>query len=495
MSLRRRTQPQTGPWTPSRLGGALQLWLDATDSTTLTTTGSSVSQWRDKSSYGNNASQTTAALQPTLTSTAINGLPALSLSSDQLDIPSLVLTGQGYTFFAAATMTTSTASNGRLLAAKATGIFSDAFYPTNWTILMRSGTSANLTAVHNSVQLSNIGSVSYSTPFIVDSELNAGVRIFINGTAAGSSATSSDLNTTAGVRIGNDMEGSNGTQYWNGLIGEIICGRELSDAEKQLVRGYLAWKWGTTASLPNDHPYKSNSSLFILPPYTIPLVSYNFQDSTAADGTSANGGTLTNVGSGGSALNGLVSGPDITWTTGYEGRALSVFRTTDPNGTSFSGVKTAVPNASLNSINNFTIMARLKAITGSSNLGEFFHAGVFDVNENLIASLYANNNAVRVAIYPESASSNNPNVVNTVLKSPTTTWTHYCVTYDGTTTTIYIDGTSSASSTAVSGNLRQLGNRTIFIGTSYGIISGQVDDFRLYSTVLTQAEIAAIASS
>jgi hypothetical protein len=459
----------------------------------MTTTASSVSQWRDKSSYGNNASQTTAALQPTLTSNAINSLPALSLSSDQLDIPSLVLTGQGYTFFVAATMTTSTASNGRLLAAKAAGVFGDAFDPTSWTILMRSGTSANLTAVQNSVQPTNIGSVSYSTPFIVDSELNAGVRIFINGTAAGSSATSSDLNTTAGVRIGNDMEG--GTQYWNGLVGEIICGRGLSAAEKQLVRGYLAWKWGTTASLPSDHPYKSNSSLFIIPPYTIPLVSYNFQDSTAADGTNANGGTLTNVGSGGSALNGLVSSPDITWTTGYEGRALSVFRTTDPNGTSFSGVKTAAPNASLNSINNFTIMARLRAITGSSNLGEYFNAGVFDVNENLIASLYANNNAVRVAIYPESASNNNPNVVSTTLKSPTTTWTHYCVTYDGTTTTIYTDGTSSASSTAVSGNLKQLGNRTILIGSSYGIVSGQIDDFRLYSTALTQAEIAAIASS
>jgi hypothetical protein len=320
MSLRRRTQPQTGPWTPSRLGGALQLWLDAADSTTLTTTASSVSQWRDKSGYGNNASQATAALQPTLTSTAINDLPALSLSSDQLDIPSLVLTGQGYTFFVAATMTTSTASNGRLLAAKATGVFGDAFDPTSWTILMRSGTSANLTAVHNSVQPSNIGSVSYSTPFIVDSELNAGVRIFINGTAAGSSATSSDLNTTAGVRIGNDMEGSGGTQYWNGLIGEIICGRELSDAEKQLVRGYLAWKWGTTASLPNDHPYKSNSSLFIIPPYTIPLVSYNFQDSTAADGTSANGGTLTNVGGGGTALNGTIQ--QCTWQQGYTGRGL-----------------------------------------------------------------------------------------------------------------------------------------------------------------------------
>jgi hypothetical protein len=225
-----------------------------------------------------------------------------------------------------------------------------------------------------------------------------------------------------------------------------------------------------------------------------PLVSYNFNDSASADGTSANGGTLANAGSGGSALNGLISGPNITWTTGYSGRALSILSTTDPNGT-YSTVKTATPNTSLNSLNNFTIMARLKAITGNSNLGEFFHVAIFDVNENIILSLYANNNTVRVVIYPESASSPNTNVVSTTLKSPATTWTHYAVSYDGTTTRIYTDGTLSASSTAVSGNLKQLGNRTILIGSGYGIISGQVDDFRLYSTVLTQAEIAAIASS
>jgi hypothetical protein len=225
-----------------------------------------------------------------------------------------------------------------------------------------------------------------------------------------------------------------------------------------------------------------------------PLIAYNFNDSAAANGTSANGGTLANAGSGGSALNGLISGPNITWTTGYSGRALSILSTTDPNGT-YSAVKTATPNTSLNSLNNFTIMARLKAITGNSNLGEYFHVAIFDVNENIILSLYANNNTARVVIYPESASSPNTSVVSTTLKSPATTWTHYAVSYDATTTRIYTDGTLSVSSTAVSGNLKQLGNRTILIGSGYGIISGQVDDFRLYSTVLTQAEIAAIASS
>jgi hypothetical protein len=42
------------PFKPTDIGGC-QLWLDAADATTLTLTGSIVTQWRDKSGSGNNA--------------------------------------------------------------------------------------------------------------------------------------------------------------------------------------------------------------------------------------------------------------------------------------------------------------------------------------------------------------------------------------------------------------------------------------------------------
>jgi hypothetical protein len=50
-------------WTPAQLATAL--WLDAADATTITLNGVSTSQWADKSGNGRNATQATAANQPT----------------------------------------------------------------------------------------------------------------------------------------------------------------------------------------------------------------------------------------------------------------------------------------------------------------------------------------------------------------------------------------------------------------------------------------------
>ncbi len=522
MSLRRRTQPQTGPWTPSRLGGAIQLWLDATDSTTLTTTSSSVTQWRDKSGYGNNASQATAALQPTLTSTAINGLPALSFASDQLEIPSLVLTGQGHSFFAAATMTASTSNNGRLLSSRNLGESGDALGATSWTILMRNASAATLNSFYNfaGLTLTSGANITYGTPFIADAEFNAGIRLFVNGIQGGANTAtdtvSANLNTTAGVRIGNDMESGSAGQYWNGFIGEIIYGKNLSDAEEQLIRGYLAWKWGTTASLPSDHPYKTNSSLFIIPPYTIPLVSYNFNDSTVADGTSANGGTLTNVGSGGSALNGTIQ--QCTWQQGYSGRGLGFLRKEVASIAATDRVLIA-NNSALNLTTGATITCWYK--NNATTFDQGILGGLLS-GEDDIFSLWARGDGSSTNLYAyvqSQAPVGSPGAVSTNFMAGSVTniqnWNHYAASYQsaGTSTSgvlrIYINGVlrttlNSATSAeyyaqgdfSYTGNLRFVSGAPDFgfAPPGYGL-DGSLDDVRLYSTVLTQAEIAAIASS
>ena len=51
---------------------------------------------------------------------------------------------------------------------------------------------------------------------------------------------------------------SNITRAWNGSFSEwIFTDGTESLAIEQKIEGYLAHKWGTTSSLPNDHPYKS----------------------------------------------------------------------------------------------------------------------------------------------------------------------------------------------------------------------------------------------
>jgi hypothetical protein len=51
---------------------------------------------------------------------------------------------------------------------------------------------------------------------------------------------------------------SGGGRYWTGDIAEmLVYNSALSDADRQKVEGYLAWKWGLQASLPVGHPYTS----------------------------------------------------------------------------------------------------------------------------------------------------------------------------------------------------------------------------------------------
>jgi hypothetical protein len=57
-----RRWPGAVAWTPAQI--PTSLWLDATDTSTITLNGSTVSQWNDKSGNGRNATQATAANQP-----------------------------------------------------------------------------------------------------------------------------------------------------------------------------------------------------------------------------------------------------------------------------------------------------------------------------------------------------------------------------------------------------------------------------------------------
>jgi hypothetical protein len=43
----------------------------------------------------------------------------------------------------------------------------------------------------------------------------------------------------------------------HGVIGEIIMVQTTDTTTRQKIEGYLAWKWGLQANLPNDHPYKN----------------------------------------------------------------------------------------------------------------------------------------------------------------------------------------------------------------------------------------------
>jgi hypothetical protein len=88
----------SGLWTPLELSPLL--WLDAADTTTITASSGSVSQWNDKSGNGNNVSQGNAANQPTTGIATIDGKNVISYDGNDDLLSGSSITFTGLTMFA-----------------------------------------------------------------------------------------------------------------------------------------------------------------------------------------------------------------------------------------------------------------------------------------------------------------------------------------------------------------------------------------------------------
>jgi hypothetical protein len=226
------------PWTPAAITTAL--WFDAADSSTITASGGSISQWNDKSGNTRNISQATAGLQPAYQTNIQNGLPAVYeagddylLNASAISIRSLILllkwedtTGDWRTIVSGAT----SGGDG------------------NW-----SGNTAPGNPMFGSFSSSEIRS---GTGHINGSSLSPGswVRYTSNTIHAITTQTSN-----VDVRLwGGDRVVEFPTRGFKGWYYEIIAfASSVSTTNRQLCEGYLAWKWGMVASLPADHPYKN----------------------------------------------------------------------------------------------------------------------------------------------------------------------------------------------------------------------------------------------
>jgi hypothetical protein len=240
-------------FSPTSITG-LQLWMDGSDLSSMTfSSGSNISQWRDKSGLGNHA---TATGSPVLTGNSINGYQAIVLASGKYFTGSTSVTGTTLTVFSVA-KTTRTLPNGGLdqrLVSLANGANVDYGRADGVIALFNQGSSSSITTYRVA---SVAGStITTNTAFQVVCKYNGTTGyLWKDGTSGGSSASSGTFGVTK-YGIGNQANPT--TEYWIGSIGEVlIYNVALTDTQRQLVEGYLAWKWGLQASLPADHPYKS----------------------------------------------------------------------------------------------------------------------------------------------------------------------------------------------------------------------------------------------
>jgi hypothetical protein len=249
--------------------GSLQIWLDANDQTSLSVSGVSVTQWRDKSGNANNS--TTVIGTPILNQKAINGFSAIRVQTGSYFYFSPLATSANTTTvsaFVVANLSNSPANTfGRLLSFgnTADGTNNFDFQTVGNFIFCRENVNQQMAIYRNSLAGPNVTmNVTYEQPFLMNAVFDGtNCSSFLNGTA-NTSFSSAGTFTFNQLGIGvNINTKSSPADVHSGLVGEVIVYYSaLSTNQRQQIEGYLAWKWGLVGNLPSTHPFK----LFPPPP-------------------------------------------------------------------------------------------------------------------------------------------------------------------------------------------------------------------------------------
>jgi hypothetical protein len=235
------------------------MWMDAADSSTnsMTLSGSTVTVWKDKSGLGNNT--TARSGTSTLTSSAINGKSAISMAGGYFTGPfATANTGNQLHAFGVMTIDSSSGQWPRPLALGRPGVNDYDSSTTTFAIIRYNGTQG--VAIGRAGQYLNVGIPAYSTPFLVQSSHNGATEFMgVNGTLTPSSLNTGQTGNFNITSYGLGVNTNTGDYFpWNGFYGEVMYFNvQLSEANRQKIEGYLAWKWGLETLLPAGHPHKS----------------------------------------------------------------------------------------------------------------------------------------------------------------------------------------------------------------------------------------------
>ena len=233
-------------WSPEN-STAIEGWWDASDSSTITSSGSEVNQWSDKSGNGLNLAPVTGETGPTTNTITQNSLNVLDFNGDCLENSNF----------------SHNISNPIFLAflVELDAVFTDQYF-------LWAGTTSSLDRcairkrATDSVEIFGKTSgggntfVGFGAPTKGSFELlvakinGPSGAAFLNGTLTDSGNTGVDnLNT---FNLGHS-EGE--TQNFVGKFAEVIAFTDSNDRQK--IEGYLAHKWGIDGNLPVTHPYKT----------------------------------------------------------------------------------------------------------------------------------------------------------------------------------------------------------------------------------------------
>lgn len=245
----RNIAPLARGFTPIDIPGC-QLWLDAADASSVSGT-TTVTAWRDKSGNGRNL-----AVGSGTTSYANN---AVTFSNSYMFVTSAVnLTA--FTFFIVA-KTNAVNNNQIVFGARPNTSFvynsTDGF-----GFYMDSGIPRTrfYGQTNNPAQESSNAVTTSSPNIFAYTSGSTVINAFINGAPrTGASSLNARTSTAQGFAIGAEWNGSSYSfiNITSSIYEIIVYNTSLTNVQRQAVEGYLAHKWGLTASLSTSNTLKS----------------------------------------------------------------------------------------------------------------------------------------------------------------------------------------------------------------------------------------------
>jgi hypothetical protein len=244
------------------------LWLDGADVTSIVLSGSSVTQWNDKSSGG----QTMIPFLGTITQTTLNGNNAMNFGG------SIMTTPTSSSFFWASSFTqlyvANVATGGIIIdtvntALGAYGIYT---FTANGALMNINNSTTNVGTLQ--VFDSVAGPVPPTNAWFIfsigyGSTGNAATNYTLNGTVRSTNVLSGTggavVNPSLRLLINGVWGTGSGSSLGTGIkIAEVIhFNSNIDTPTRQQVESYLAWKWGLVGNLPAGHPGK------LLPPFSV----------------------------------------------------------------------------------------------------------------------------------------------------------------------------------------------------------------------------------
>jgi hypothetical protein len=260
------------------------LWLDGNDQTnSAVISGNNVTQWRDKSG-SNHHTVTTSPTNPQ--KTTINGLNAITFLNNSATTNYMFgnVTPMGnisFTLVGCMTITNiASVAFPRIMmfgCNSASATYSGTLFVRNAQAIASYNNAiigGNTNPVGGGTNIAaNRAFPAYASPFVFTLKItyiNAScnlIQISMNGSNFPTSVYASNTGTggnraaISNYSIGNALQYS-GIASWQDRGSGIYCeflafNTALTDQYRHQVEGYLAWKWGTTATLDATHPYKS----------------------------------------------------------------------------------------------------------------------------------------------------------------------------------------------------------------------------------------------